>query len=89
MATHKYIDAGAADQIVGAVMVIIPIAWGMWQKYSAEKKTAVREVAAVNAGAAAATMGEVGPTVRTVDVPQIIEKFSPPVVQQPKGATPA
>jgi len=84
MATHKYIPADSANEIVGAVMIIIPILWSRWDKLQSERKTQLREVAAVNAGVAVAGTGSVGPTVRPVDVPEIIKTFSPTVVK-PQG----
>ena len=85
LAAHGFLSSGTVNEIAGAVLVVGPLVWGIWDKYNAATKTAAKEVAAVNAGATAATLGQVGSTVRTADVPQIIEKFAPPVVQPPKG----
>lgn len=40
------------NQIVGALMTIIPVVWGIWDKYWTESKTRVREVAAADAAIA-------------------------------------
>lgn len=76
-ATHGYLSSGTVTEIAGLVLVVGPLVWGIWDKYNAAKKTAVKEVAAVNAGVAVAATGQVGDTVRSVDVPAIIEKFAP------------
>jgi F0F1-type ATP synthase assembly protein I len=78
LATHGYINEGSVNEIVGSVMVILPVVWGIWNKFATEKKTVAREVTAVNAGIAAGTSGEVGETIRPADAPAIIQKFAPP-----------
>jgi hypothetical protein len=83
MAAHGFINETLVTELVGPIMAIIPIVWGVWDKFNAEKKAAVREVAAVNAGVAVAATGTVGPTVRPADVPEIIKEFAPPT--PPKG----
>lgn len=77
LAAHGVINEAIVNEVIGAVMTVIPIAWGIWDKYNAERKTAVREVAAVNAGIAAQSSGTVGETARPADVPQIIKDFAP------------
>jgi len=66
------------DQIVGAMMVILPAAWGIWQKFSAEKKAKAREAIAVNIGIAVAdrTPG-LTPAVAAINAPEVIEAFAP------------
>lgn len=78
LATHGYIADGAVNEVVGAVMVILPLIWGIVNKYTSEKKAVVREVTAVNAGIAAGATGQVGDTIRPADAPAIIQKFAPP-----------
>lgn len=78
LATHGYITEGSINEVVGAIMVLLPLIWGIVNKYTAEKKAAVREVTAVNAGIAAGATGQVGATIRPADAPAIIEKFAPP-----------
>lgn len=79
MATHKYIDAAAVNEIVGALMIAIPILWGVWDKYQAERKTKAREVIAVNAGVVVAdsTIGAT-PPVSPADTKKIIAAFVAP-----------
>lgn len=81
MATHKYIDADKMNEIVGAIMIIIPIVWGVVNKYKAEAKTQAREAVAVNVGIAVAdrTAGAT-PAVPAANVPAVIEAFTPVVV---------
>lgn len=45
------IDEMTALELVGAVMVILPIAWSIWNQYRAEHKTQVREMTAMQIGA--------------------------------------
>lgn len=79
MATHKYIDADSVNEIIGALMIAIPILWGVWDKYQAERKTKAREVIAVNAGVAVAdsTVGAT-PPVSPADSTKIIAAFVAP-----------
>lgn len=73
------LDSATMQTIVGAVMVIIPALWGVWDKFRAESAAKAREVAAVNAGIAASN-AEIAPTkpVAAADVPRIIQIFSSP-----------
>jgi hypothetical protein len=87
LVAHGVINEGAFNEILGAVMVIIPIAWGIVDKYLSEKKTKAREVVAVNAGIAVVATGEVGATVRPADAPEIIKTFAPAVVSPTKEIT--
>ena len=54
LASHGFLSESAVNEAIGAVMVILPAAYGIWDKYRAEAKTQVRETAAVQAGIAAA-----------------------------------
>lgn len=42
LATHGLISSDAANEAIGALMVIIPVVWGVWDKYHAEVKTQTR-----------------------------------------------
>ena len=79
LVTHGLVSSGAANVIIGIVTALVPVAWSWWDKKNAEKKTEVREVAAVNAGVAVAASGTVGPTIRPEDAKTIIKDFAPPV----------
>lgn len=61
VANRGWIDADTMNMVVGAVMVIIPAAWSVWQKYESSRKTAVAETVALNAGIKLADQ-TVGPT---------------------------
>lgn len=56
-----YLDDATMNQVVGAAMVLAPIAWGIFDKYRAEAKAKAREVTAMNVGIAIAD-STVGPT---------------------------
>ena len=78
LAAKGYMDDGTVQSTVGAVMVILPVIWGIWDKYRAEQKTKAREVVAVNAGiiVADATAGPT-PEASPETAKAIIETFSP------------
>lgn len=50
VANKGWADSETVNVIVGAVMVIIPAAWSVWQKYEAAHKAEVLETTALNAG---------------------------------------
>lgn len=77
LASHGIIKAEDVNMLVGALITVIPIVWGIVDKYIADRKTKDKEIAAVNAGVALAQTTTVGPTVRSSDVPQIIKDFAP------------
>ena len=63
--------------VIGAVMTLVPLAWGMWNAKRNEEKTQDREVVAVNAGIMVADR-TVGPTppVSKEDTPFVISAHS-------------
>lgn len=77
-----YADDATVQAMIGAVMVILPVLWGVWDKYQAEHKTAAREVVAVNAGIkkADATTGPTPPASPEA-AKAIIATFAPEVPQ--------
>ena len=83
LAAHGVINDTLVTELVGPVMAIIPIIWGIWDKYSAEKKTAAREVVAVNSGIVAATTGGMEGMASKATAPSIIEAFAPPIKKEP------
>jgi hypothetical protein len=42
LAAKGFIDEATVSQVIGSVMVIVPIVWGVWDKYRAERKTQIR-----------------------------------------------
>jgi hypothetical protein len=78
LTAHGVFNADSAGEIVGAIMVIIPLAWGVWDKYRAEKKARDRETVAINVGivVADATVGAT-PLVHVDAVPALIAEVSP------------
>lgn len=76
---HGYASDETAKEIIGAIMAVVPIIWGIWDKYQSERKTAAREAVAVNAGVALANSAPTNlPPVHPADVPAVIAEFSPP-----------
>ena len=45
-----YVTEEMVAQIVGAIMALVPLAWGMWNAKRSEEKTQAREAVAVNVG---------------------------------------
>ena len=72
--------------MVGAVMVILPIVWGVVDKIQAERAAKAREVIAVNAGIiiADATAGQT-PLASPATAPAIIAAFAPSAVKPPEN----
>ena len=52
LVTRGLLDSATSNQIIGAFMVILPLLWGVWDKYNTESKTQEREVKALNVGVA-------------------------------------
>lgn len=55
IAKNGYADDATINQVIGAVMVIAPIAWGIYDKYASEARTKEREAVAAEAATVAAT----------------------------------
>lgn len=89
LVTQGIVSSGTVNIVLGVGTALIPVIWSAWSKYNTATKTAVKVEAAVNTGIAAAASGQVGDTVRPVDVPALIEKFAPPVVQPTQGDSPS
>lgn len=67
LSTHGWITQDQVNQLVGPLMVIIPIVWGVWNKYNAEKKTQARVEQAYNAGSSQMPMPDPKKTPPTLD----------------------
>lgn len=83
LAARGFVHSDSINDAVGAVMVIIPIVWGVWDKYKAERMTKARETVAVQAGVNAA-VAATGPRngialfpVTHEDAQEIIKTFTP------------
>ncbi len=79
MLTAKGVTTEASvNETVGAVMVIIPVIWGIWDKYQAEHSAKARETVAVQAGAIAALSGApVAESASKAEAQTIIKTFGP------------
>lgn len=49
LTAHGYLNEATANELVGAVLTIAPIIWGIADKYASERHTVAREVAAAAA----------------------------------------
>lgn len=80
LATKGVIDEAQWSIIVGALMTIIPAVWGIYEHIQSERKTAARELIAVNVGIlkADATLG-ITPLETKESAPNTIEMISPAV----------
>ena len=78
LVAHGYLNTDAMNETIGAFVVIIPILWGVVDKYSAERKTKTREAVAVNVGikVADSTVG-LTPLVTATAAPEIINAIAP------------
>ena len=74
LTANGYLSGGNVEQLIGAICVLVPLLWGAWQKFAAERKAAAREVVAVNVGIVVAN-GTTGPAaaVPAVVVPALIK----------------
>lgn len=77
---HGYATDAMVTEIIGAIAVIGPILYGVYQKFEAERLTKVREAKAVNVGIAIAdaTPGTT-PAIAAENVPQIIAAVPPAI----------
>ena len=72
LAAKGFVNDEQVQQLVGAVMTVLPIVWGVWDKFESERNTKEREAVAVGAGIAQAT-GGAAPSVSTADAQTIIQ----------------
>jgi drug/metabolite transporter superfamily protein YnfA len=86
LTTKGYADDETVQAAIGAVMVILPIAWGMVDKVLTERAAKAREVVAVNAGiiVADATKGKT-PLASAETAPTIIAAAGHAAENQAKG----
>lgn len=78
LVTKGYFTEAVLNEVIGAVMVLAPLVWGIWDKFSSEKKTEAREHIAVNVGIKVADL-TVGPTpaVAPASVASVIANVAP------------
>ena len=78
MVTRGWFDAASVNEAVGAIMIIVPAVWGMWDKYQSEHRANEREVIAANAGIAMSNADPLAtPPVQPSEVAGIIKAFGP------------
>jgi len=72
-----YTDDQTLQTVIGAVMTIIPIVWGIAHKYQTERQAKAREAVALNAGIAMvnAAPSNVSP-VSAENAPAVIKQFT-------------
>jgi hypothetical protein len=78
LVTNGLLSQESFDQLLGAILVILPLLWGIWQKFQAERDAKKREVVAINVGVVVAD-ATVGPTpaIPPVKVPEVIAAVEP------------
>lgn len=81
LAAYGFLSEENIQGLVGAIMTIIPIVWGVWDKFQSEAKTKAREAVAVNVGIAVAdrTAGAT-PPVPAEKATAVINAFKPVAV---------
>lgn len=83
-AVSSYLSDELVTEITSALLVLLPLMWGAWNGFSAERKAKAREVVAVNVGIAVADATP-GPTlaVPAVLVPSLLQTIAPIVRKTP------
>jgi hypothetical protein len=81
LAGRGWVSAEIVDQAVGVALIVVPAAWGAWQKISADRAAKAHAALALNVGVALAdvTMGKT-PAIPPAVVPAVIEAFKPVVL---------
>jgi hypothetical protein len=76
-----FISADALEKLVGALVVLLPALWGVYQKITAERQAELREVVAVHVGMVVAD-DTTGPTppIAPLEVPALIATVGPRIV---------
>ena len=76
-----FITADDLETIVGGLVVLLAAMWGVYQKFSAERKAAAREVVAVHVGmvVADATIGKT-PPIAPLEIKPLIAVVGPRIV---------
>lgn len=78
LVARGYLTDENANSIVGALLVIGPLIWGVAQKFMAEREAKKRETVAVNVGVVVAdnTVGKT-PSIAPASVPLLLETIGP------------
>ena len=78
LVARGYLTNENANSIVGALLVIGPLIWGVAQKFMAERAAKKRETVAVNVGVVVAdnTVGKT-PSIAPASVPLLLETIGP------------
>lgn len=83
LVSRGYFTETALNDIVGGVMVVAPLIWGAWNKFTSERKTQAREVVAVNVGILKADNTEgITPLETPASAPTTIARIAPAVPKQ-------
>ena len=83
-ATKGFLDDATVQQLIGAVMVILPLIWGIFDKFRSENATKAREVTAINIGIIKAdnTVG-LTPLATAATATALIESLAPAIPPAP------
>lgn len=84
LASKGIVSADLLNSAVGAAGVAIPAIWGVWQKFTAEKKAKAREVVAAQA-TVSAIQNPASPVTATTP---LTKETVPVIIDQYKGAVP-
>ncbi len=78
LSANGYVTDQTVQLVVGLLMTVGPILWGIAAGFLKEKSTETREVVALNAGIAVANASTVNvPPVHPIDAQAVIAEFSP------------
>lgn len=50
LTTHGILMGDQASEFIGPIMTVLPVLWGIWDRYRDERKAKVRENTAMNEG---------------------------------------
>lgn len=88
VASKGWASEEVITQLIGAVLTLAPLVWGVWDKYNTARKVKEKEAVAVNVGIAVAdrTHG-ITPPVSVAQTPEVIEAFAPVAPVALEGTT--
>lgn len=80
LVTKGYVDDATLQAIIGAIMVLVPVLWGIWDKYQSEASAKAREVTAVNAGITLSNQSSeyTQPVSSTAEAKAVIQQYQAP-----------
>jgi hypothetical protein len=81
MVTRGFMTQESFDKLLGGLVVVVPLVWGIFQKIMADRAAKKREVVAVAVGMviADATIGAT-PLIPPIKVPEVLAAIAPRII---------